>query len=213
MFDTRDPKAMKHEDPRKSISEAPSFEEYLRSRQAAAGGGAAPAPAAAAPSWSAPPAPAPAAPQWGPPATPAWTPPATAAAPAWPSYAPAPAPATPSWSAPAAPSWSAPAAPSWGAPAAAAPAAGHAPAKYVSLLLAMKMMMRSDWKEFCPLTPICSRRYFYGSSPIETGAPVACLIPATRPPRSTKIPANPSTKPRPLKNTCDRVRSRCVCIR
>ena len=34
MADTRDPEAMEHEDPRKSISEAPSFEEYLKQRQA-----------------------------------------------------------------------------------------------------------------------------------------------------------------------------------
>eukprot|EP00566_Odontella_aurita_P027896 CAMPEP_0113569780 /NCGR_PEP_ID=MMETSP0015_2-20120614/24602_1 /TAXON_ID=2838 /ORGANISM="Odontella" /LENGTH=193 /DNA_ID=CAMNT_0000472485 /DNA_START=154 /DNA_END=731 /DNA_ORIENTATION=+ /assembly_acc=CAM_ASM_000160 len=32
MFDTRDPETMDHEDPRKSISAAPSFEEYLKSR-------------------------------------------------------------------------------------------------------------------------------------------------------------------------------------
>jgi len=32
MFDTRDPEAFQHEDPRKSIGEAPSFEEYLKSR-------------------------------------------------------------------------------------------------------------------------------------------------------------------------------------
>jgi hypothetical protein len=34
MFDTRDPEAYEDEDPRKSISEAPSFEEYLKKRQA-----------------------------------------------------------------------------------------------------------------------------------------------------------------------------------
>jgi hypothetical protein len=34
MFDTRDPDAYKDEDPRKSISEAPSFEEYLKARAA-----------------------------------------------------------------------------------------------------------------------------------------------------------------------------------
>ena len=56
MFDTRNPDAMEHEDPRKSISAAPSFEEYLKSR---GGGGA--APAAAAPAAAAPAA-APAAP-------------------------------------------------------------------------------------------------------------------------------------------------------
>ena len=32
MADTRDPDALEHEDPRKSISEAPSFEEYLKQR-------------------------------------------------------------------------------------------------------------------------------------------------------------------------------------
>lgn len=47
MFDTRDPAALKHEDPRKSIAEAPSFEEYMKMRSG--GGGAAPAPAAPAP--------------------------------------------------------------------------------------------------------------------------------------------------------------------
>eukprot|EP00429_Kryptoperidinium_foliaceum_P016484 CAMPEP_0176047900 /NCGR_PEP_ID=MMETSP0120_2-20121206/23791_1 /TAXON_ID=160619 /ORGANISM="Kryptoperidinium foliaceum, Strain CCMP 1326" /LENGTH=280 /DNA_ID=CAMNT_0017381315 /DNA_START=50 /DNA_END=892 /DNA_ORIENTATION=+ len=59
MADTRDPAAMKHEDPRKSISEAPSFEEYLKMRD---GGGAAPAAAAPAPAAPAAAAPAPAAP-------------------------------------------------------------------------------------------------------------------------------------------------------
>jgi hypothetical protein len=34
MFDTRDPDAKKDEDPRKSIGEAPSFEEYLKQREA-----------------------------------------------------------------------------------------------------------------------------------------------------------------------------------
>lgn len=52
MADTRDPDAVVHEDARKSISEAPSFEEYMKQRA----GGAAPAPAPAA----AAPAPAPA---------------------------------------------------------------------------------------------------------------------------------------------------------
>eukprot|EP00751_Fragilariopsis_kerguelensis_P011484 CAMPEP_0170777964 /NCGR_PEP_ID=MMETSP0733-20121128/12103_1 /TAXON_ID=186038 /ORGANISM="Fragilariopsis kerguelensis, Strain L26-C5" /LENGTH=75 /DNA_ID=CAMNT_0011121285 /DNA_START=4 /DNA_END=231 /DNA_ORIENTATION=- len=33
MADTRDPAAKDDEDPRKSISEAPSFEEYLKSRE------------------------------------------------------------------------------------------------------------------------------------------------------------------------------------
>ena len=46
MADTRDPDALVHEDPRKSISEAPSFEEYLKMRS---GAPAAAAPAAAAP--------------------------------------------------------------------------------------------------------------------------------------------------------------------
>ena len=32
MFDTRNPDALEHEDPRKSISAAPSFEEYLKQR-------------------------------------------------------------------------------------------------------------------------------------------------------------------------------------
>lgn len=44
MADTRDPDALVHEDPRKSISAAPSFEEYLKMRD---GGGGAPAAAAA----------------------------------------------------------------------------------------------------------------------------------------------------------------------
>jgi hypothetical protein len=35
MFDTRDPDAQDNEDPRKSISAAPSFEEYLKQREAA----------------------------------------------------------------------------------------------------------------------------------------------------------------------------------
>jgi len=56
MADTRNPDAYQDEDPRKSISAAPSFEEYLKQR---AGGGAA-APAAAAPA-AAPAAAAPAA--------------------------------------------------------------------------------------------------------------------------------------------------------
>ncbi|CAJ1954187.1 unnamed protein product [Cylindrotheca closterium] len=46
MADTRDPDALQHDDPRKSISAAPSFEEYLKMRD---GGGAAPAAAAPAP--------------------------------------------------------------------------------------------------------------------------------------------------------------------
>eukprot|EP00619_Florenciella_sp_RCC1007_P014950 CAMPEP_0205905424 /NCGR_PEP_ID=MMETSP1325-20131115/1334_1 /ASSEMBLY_ACC=CAM_ASM_000708 /TAXON_ID=236786 /ORGANISM="Florenciella sp., Strain RCC1007" /LENGTH=96 /DNA_ID=CAMNT_0053271333 /DNA_START=37 /DNA_END=327 /DNA_ORIENTATION=- len=32
MVDTRDPETMTHEDPRKSISAAPSFEEYMKQR-------------------------------------------------------------------------------------------------------------------------------------------------------------------------------------
>jgi len=54
MADTRDPDASTHEDARKSISAAPSFEEYMKMRD----GGAAPAPAAAAPVAAAPAAPA-----------------------------------------------------------------------------------------------------------------------------------------------------------
>jgi len=34
MFDTRDPEPFQDEDPRKSISAAPSFEEYMKQRQA-----------------------------------------------------------------------------------------------------------------------------------------------------------------------------------
>ena len=37
MADTRDPDPVVHEDPRKSISEAPSFEEYLKQRAAEQG--------------------------------------------------------------------------------------------------------------------------------------------------------------------------------
>lgn len=33
MADTRDPEKMDHEDPRKSISAAPTFEEYVKMRQ------------------------------------------------------------------------------------------------------------------------------------------------------------------------------------
>mmetsp|Transcript_10499 Transcript_10499/g.21169 ORF Transcript_10499/g.21169 Transcript_10499/m.21169 type:complete len:184 (-) Transcript_10499:250-801(-) len=105
MADTRDPDAFEHEDPRKSISAAPSFEEYLKQR--GGGGGAAPAPAPAA----AAPAPAPAT-SWAPPAAaaPASSEPINwgAAAPA--ASAPAPAPAT-SWAPPAAAPAPAPAAP------------------------------------------------------------------------------------------------------
>lgn len=35
MADTRDPDALEHDDKRKSISEAPSFEEYLKQREQA----------------------------------------------------------------------------------------------------------------------------------------------------------------------------------
>ncbi|CAJ1954188.1 unnamed protein product [Cylindrotheca closterium] len=56
MADTRDPDALEHEDARKSISAAPSFEEYLKMRD---GGGAAPAAAAPAPAAPAAAAPAP----------------------------------------------------------------------------------------------------------------------------------------------------------
>jgi len=73
MADTRDPDAFEHEDPRKSIKAAPSFEEYLKQRS---GGGDAPA----------------AAPSSGPPAD------AFAAA-----AAPAPAPVAPAAPAPEAP--------------------------------------------------------------------------------------------------------------
>ena len=47
MADTRDPDTVNNDDPRKSISAAPSFEEYLKQRAAEAGGAAAPAAAAA----------------------------------------------------------------------------------------------------------------------------------------------------------------------
>mmetsp|Transcript_21887 Transcript_21887/g.60847 ORF Transcript_21887/g.60847 Transcript_21887/m.60847 type:complete len:203 (+) Transcript_21887:145-753(+) len=58
MADTRDPDALQHEDPRKSISDAPSFEEYLKQRSGAPAEPAAAAPAAAAPAAAAPAAPA-----------------------------------------------------------------------------------------------------------------------------------------------------------
>lgn len=62
MADTRDPDALEHEDPRKSISVAPSFEEYLKMRDGGAPAAAAPAAAApAAPAAAAPAAAAPAA--------------------------------------------------------------------------------------------------------------------------------------------------------
>uniref|UniRef100_A0A6S8UPP8 Uncharacterized protein n=1 Tax=Chaetoceros debilis TaxID=122233 RepID=A0A6S8UPP8_9STRA len=75
MADTRDPDAFDHEDPRKSIKAAPSFEEYLKQRDAGA------APAAAAPVAAAP-APVAAAPVYAPPAPVAAAPVAAAAAPA-----------------------------------------------------------------------------------------------------------------------------------
>jgi len=49
MADTRDPDAFADEDPRKSISAAPSFEEYLKMRDGGAAAPAAAAPVAAAP--------------------------------------------------------------------------------------------------------------------------------------------------------------------
>ena len=58
MADTRNPDAFEHEDPRKSISAAPSFEEYLKMRE----GGASSAEAAGASSVAAPAAPVAAAP-------------------------------------------------------------------------------------------------------------------------------------------------------
>ena len=60
MADTRNPDAFADEAPRKSISAAPSFEEYLKSRAAETGGAPAAAPAAAAPAAAAPAAAAPA---------------------------------------------------------------------------------------------------------------------------------------------------------
>ena len=84
MFDTRNPDPVQHEDARKSISAAPSFEEYLKQRSG--GGAAAPAPAAPAPAAYAPP-PAAAPPAYAPP--PAAAPAAYAPPPA--AYAPPPA--------------------------------------------------------------------------------------------------------------------------
>lgn len=121
MADTRDPDAFNDPDARKSISEAPSFEEYMKMRQSEVGGEAAAAPAvvpapapmpapAPVPAWGAPAA---AAPAWGAPAAPA---PVPAPAPAW------GAPAAPAWGAPAAPAIATtPAAPAWGTPPATAP--------------------------------------------------------------------------------------------
>merc|ERR1719506_374534 len=73
MADTRDPDAMAHEDARKSISAAPSFEEYLKMRDT---GGGAPAAAPVAPA----PVAAPAAAAWAPPAAAAPAAPAAAGA-------------------------------------------------------------------------------------------------------------------------------------
>jgi len=73
MADTRDPDAFADEDPRKSISAAPSFEEYLKMRDGGAAAPAAAAPVAAAPVAAAP-APVAAAPA-------AWAPAAAAPAP------------------------------------------------------------------------------------------------------------------------------------
>jgi len=110
MADTRDPAAFQHEDARKSISVAPSFEEYMKQRAGASDAPAAAAPAPApAPVYAAP-APAPAAssggrdyspfgysPRGAAPAAPAaaysapaaaYAPPAPAAAPAAPSGGP-----------------------------------------------------------------------------------------------------------------------------
>ena len=64
MADTRNPDAVVHEDARKSISEAPSFEEYMKQRSGATATAPAPAPAAAAPAPAAA-APAAAAPASG----------------------------------------------------------------------------------------------------------------------------------------------------
>merc|ERR1711957_54472 len=54
MADTRDPSAFEDDDPRKSISAAPSFEEYLKMRDGGAAAPAAAAPVAAAPVAAAP---------------------------------------------------------------------------------------------------------------------------------------------------------------
>lgn len=61
MFDTRNPDSFEHEDPRKSISAAPSFEEYMKNRGGFGGASAAPAPAEPAPVAASPVAAAPAA--------------------------------------------------------------------------------------------------------------------------------------------------------
>jgi len=109
MADTRDPNALVHEDARKSIGVAPSFEEYMKARSGGGDAAAAPAPAAAAPApVAAAPAPVAAAPA-------KWSPAGSGAKAPW-----SPTPAAPAAAAPAA--YSAPAA---AAPAAAAPAGGH----------------------------------------------------------------------------------------
>jgi hypothetical protein len=55
MADTRDPNELEHDDPRKSISAAPSFEDYLKIRQGGAGDAStSPAPAAPTPVAAAP---------------------------------------------------------------------------------------------------------------------------------------------------------------
>ena len=109
MADTRDPDAFQHEDARKSISVAPSFEEYMKAR-GGGGGEAAPAPALAysapapAPAYSAPaPAPAPMATSGGRNYSPfSYSPRGGSAAPAYSAPAPAPAPAPQAYAPPAA---------------------------------------------------------------------------------------------------------------
>eukprot|EP00636_Phaeomonas_parva_P004686 CAMPEP_0118859630 /NCGR_PEP_ID=MMETSP1163-20130328/5800_1 /TAXON_ID=124430 /ORGANISM="Phaeomonas parva, Strain CCMP2877" /LENGTH=81 /DNA_ID=CAMNT_0006793249 /DNA_START=81 /DNA_END=322 /DNA_ORIENTATION=+ len=55
MADTRDPDSFDHDDPRMSISRAPTFEEYMKKSQGGGASAAAPAPApAAAPAWGSP---------------------------------------------------------------------------------------------------------------------------------------------------------------
>jgi len=112
MADTRDPDAFQHEDARKSISVAPSFEEYMKAR-GGGGGEAAPAPA---PAYSAPaPAPAYAAPAPAPMASSggrnyspfSYSPRGGSAAPAY--SAPAPAPAPQAYAPPAAAAYTPPA--------------------------------------------------------------------------------------------------------
>mmetsp|Transcript_23912 Transcript_23912/g.34229 ORF Transcript_23912/g.34229 Transcript_23912/m.34229 type:complete len:154 (-) Transcript_23912:119-580(-) len=79
MADTRDPEQYEDSDPRKSISAAPSFEEYMKARTPF-GAPAAPVPEPAAPAAYVPP-PAPAAPAPAP-YTPSFSAPAPAPAPA-----------------------------------------------------------------------------------------------------------------------------------